>query len=77
VSTADLDRELAETYERLAELHRRRAGDVRMANGNQKPEPKPRSRKQPRRPYVPKTDVSELDVARARQAAKRAGIPIR
>jgi hypothetical protein len=67
VRIARLHRELAEAYEQLG-------SGVPLAGES---EPKPRARKQSRRPYVPQTEVSELEVARARQAAKRAGIPVR
>ncbi|HMJ53905.1 MAG TPA: hypothetical protein VK540_17590, partial [Polyangiaceae bacterium] len=42
-----------------------------------KPLPKTRARRAGRTPYVPPNrELSELDRARARQAAKKAGIPL-
>ncbi len=60
-------RSLADAVEALDEDKRTK----RSASPNAKP-----SRKAVRAPYVPKREFSEIEIARARERAKKLGIPI-
>jgi hypothetical protein len=64
---------------RLAILFREIAAELERDEEQQRDAPAvapPRKRKAARRPYVPNIEISEVDRARARQRARKMGIPL-
>lgn len=69
---------VAELHRQLAEIHRELAEEIeREQTGPRLPDaPKSKARRAIRDPYVPTRKLSDIEMARARQRAKKLGIPI-